>query len=108
MSVSFRFCVYEMLLESYLVMDIMRISVLNYIKSLLQRFSNNTCQLSHLLSPKLLNVEEMRKSPCRVGRELRTDTCDPDPAGLVRQTVTSSHKENVQWQWGHLDTLRTV
>lgn len=34
-SVSFRFCVYEMGLETYLVMDIMRISLLNYIKSLL-------------------------------------------------------------------------
>lgn len=69
MSVSFRFCVYEMHLESYLVMDIMRISLLNYIKSLLQRFSNNTCQLSHLLSPKILNMEEMRESTCRVWGE---------------------------------------
>lgn len=69
MSVSFRFCVYEMRLESYLVMDIMRISLLNYTKSLLQRFSNNTCQLSHLLSPKILNMEEMRKSTCRVWGE---------------------------------------
>lgn len=93
MSVSFRFCVYEMLLESYLVMDIMRISVLNYIKSPLQRFSNNTRQLSHLLSPKLLNVEETLKSPCRVGRELRTDTCDPDPAAWCGRQYQQSQRE---------------
>lgn len=109
MSVPFRFCVYEMRLESYLVMDIMRISLLNYIKSLLQRFSNDTCQLSHLLSPQILNSGRNASVHLScVGRELWIDTCDPDRTGLVRQTVTSSHKENEQWQWGHLDTLRTV
>lgn len=39
---------YEMGLETYLVMDIMRMSFLDDIKSL-QRFLNSPCQLSHLL-----------------------------------------------------------
>lgn len=42
---------YEMGIETYLVMDLIRIGLLNYITSLLQSFSNSACQLSHLLSP---------------------------------------------------------